>query len=504
MDQEVENKLILIFKPKQTYFIKYHNLQKEIIMKTAIKSTIAIAATAAAIAGVAALPTLVSAWGDNGPRHIDPVTGEEIGRLSYTIDQINAGAIGATPQSDGANYKSSPNYPGQIIFNTISNSTIGDEKNFVGARECAMDGNRCLDAETKANPTQYTKWQGNNITVEDGKTYTIRIYAHNNNPNGEDAIAENTRVAFSIPNGTSKQIQVNGFISSSNATPSKYWDYVNFNSEVPFHLDYVYGSALLNNNKTQEEAAAKGDPDHAGWALSDDIVKAASTDGVLIGYDSLNGKVPGCYQYASYITIQVKAIFDYEYTVDKKVRIAGSEDRTWRESVDAKVGDKVEFRIGYRNTSNKQQDHVAIKDILPSNLKYVAGSTILKNSTFPNGLSIDQDYLTKEGFSIGSYGPNANAYVYFTAEVVNDNLACGDNTLINWAQAGVGQKTIQDNASVKVNRYCENTPTIPTTPTDTPKELPTTGPEAIVGGVIATGSIVTAAGYYIASRRQLR
>lgn len=474
-------------------------------MKSAIKSTIAIAATTAAIAGVAALPTLVSAWGDN---YVDPVTGAK-GRPSYTIDQINNGAIGATKISDGEDYKNSPNYPGQIIFNTISDSTIGDEKNFVGARECALDGTRCLDAETNANPTPNTKWKGNDITVEDGKTYTIRLYVHNNNPNGYDAVAENTRVSFSIPNGTSKQIKVNGFIKSSNATPSEYWDYVNFNSEVPFHLDYVYGSALLNNNKTQAEAAAGGYGDNAGWKLSDDIVKAKSVDGVLIGSDALDGKVPGCYDFANYVTIQVKAIFDYEYTVDKKVRLADSEDRTWKESVDAKIGDKVEFRIGYKNTSDKQQDGVTIKDILPSNLKYVDGTTVLKNSTHPNGDTAAHDYLVKEGTKIGSYGPGANAYVYFTAEVVDENLACGDNTLINWAQAGVGQKTIQDNASVKLNKYCKDTPTPTPTPTpeptpETPNELPTTGPEAIIGGIAAAGSIVTAAGYYIASRRQLR
>ena len=97
--------------------------------------------------------------------------------------------------------------------------------------------------------------------------------------------------------------------------------------------------------------------------------------------------------------------------------------------------------------------------------------------------------------------------LFRSAEVVDENLACGDNTLINWAQAGVGQKTIQDSASVKLNKYCEETPTPTPTPEptpETPSELPTTGPEAIVGGVVATGSIVTAAGYYIASRRQLR
>lgn len=57
-------------------------------------------------------PMAVFAWGDN---YADPETGEK-GRLSYTIEEINNGAIGATPISDGEDYKNSDNYPGQIIF----------------------------------------------------------------------------------------------------------------------------------------------------------------------------------------------------------------------------------------------------------------------------------------------------------------------------------------------------------------------------------------------------
>ena len=76
-------------------------------------------------------PVKVFAWGDN---YVDPDTGEK-GRPSYTIEEIDNGAIGATPVSDGEDYKNNDNYPGQIIFNTISDSTIGDEKNFVRARE---------------------------------------------------------------------------------------------------------------------------------------------------------------------------------------------------------------------------------------------------------------------------------------------------------------------------------------------------------------------------------
>lgn len=75
-----------------------------------------------------------------------------------------------------------------------------------------------------------------------------------------------------------------------------------FESNIPFHLEYVYGSALLENN---------GIGKNGGKTLSDEIVtKAASNNGTLIGYSSLNGEIPGGYQYASYITIKVRVVFD--------------------------------------------------------------------------------------------------------------------------------------------------------------------------------------------------
>lgn len=364
-------------------------------------------------------PITVFAWGDNSE-------GGK-GRPSYTLEEIKGGVLG-----------------NRIVFNSISDSEPmgdgvkgGSEKNFVGARECVLrDDGRC-EGNSKTN-----KWCHNDIDVEDGKTYIIRMYIHNNNPNGENAIAENTHVSFSIPadyDQDNKRIQVNGFIDSSNATPSEYWDYVNFNSEVPFHLEYVYGSALLENNNIGL----------GGLTLSDDIVKAKS-GGVMIGYDALDGRVPGCYQYDNFVTIQVKAVFGSAFTVETNARIDDGEDRIWLNSVDAKVGDKVEFRIGYENTSDKSQTDVAIKDILPSNLKYVAGSSVLKNSNHPNGAKIVQDSVVTNGINIGSYGPGANAYIYFTAEVVDENLEQGSNILTNWAQAGVGDVTIQDSVEIRV------------------------------------------------------
>lgn len=422
-------------------------------MNKAVKSTLALVASAAAMASVVASPALVSAWGDNGG-----------GRKSYTIDQIENGALG-----------------NKIVFNSISNSVIGDEKNFVGAREY-----------TGINAGVNNKWNANEITVENGKEYLVRLYVHNNNPGGTNAVSHNTRVAFDVPEPTvsARKLQINGFIYSDNATPSEYWDYVNFVSDNVFHLEYVEGSASVENNgyASQINGGAK--------ALSDDIVKkAASEHGVQIGYEKQDGEIPGCYTYANYVSIRVKAVFDSDYYLENKVRLIGSKD--WGTTVEAKAGDKVEFQIQYKNTS-KDQNHanVMIKDILPASLRYVPGTTKVYNSVNRDGISIKEDYIvTDKAINIGNYKPGANAYVRFTAEVIGDNLQEGSNTLVNWAQGGVNGRTIQDFAAVTVHV---------TNNGNKPEELPKTGPEAIAGGAIAAGSIVTAAGYFISSRRNLR
>lgn len=450
-------------------------------MKTVLKTALAVATVAAGVAGIASIPSVVSAWSGTRP--------------SYTIEEINKGALGPTELSHGKDYKNDPSYPGTIVFNTISDSVIGDEKDFVGARECVLrDDGRC------EGNSQTNLWDSRDIEVEDGKTYIVRLYAHNNNPNGEDAVAKDTHVYFNIPAISNSSIEVNGYINSSNATPQIVEDDVIFKSKdgVPFHLDYVKGSALLVNNSIGVN----------GYTLDDSIVNAKN-HGVKIGYDKLDGNVPGCYQYDNFISIQVKAVYDYEYTVDKKVRLVGSDDKTWKDTVDAKVGDKVEFLIEYRNTGAVTQREVRLKDTLPGHLRYVAGSTKIMNSNYPNGAKINEDYIVTDGIKIGTYAPNANAFIKFTAEVINEEtLACGHNTLVNWVHVGVGSTVRQDHAEVYTTRVCENEPDEPTPETPevpkTEEEMPKAGPEAIVGGIVATGSIVTAAGYYIASRRQLR
>ena len=409
-------------------------------MKSILKSAFGVLA-AASIVGTSIAPATF-AWGDNGN-----------GRPSYTISQINSGVLGD-----------------KIVLNSISNGTFGDEKNFVGAR-----------LDTGVNAGASNVWNENEISIEDGKTYIVRLYVHNNNPNGVNAVAKDVTTAISIPTTSGTSLKVNGTINSSNATPTKYWDDVVFKSNSNFHLEYVEGSALLENN---------GIGANGGYKLSDNLVGS----GVMIGYDSLNGQIPGCYQYSTYVSVRVKAVID-DAIVEKQVSKTG-EKGTWVESIDANIGDTVYYRIHYKNTSGSAIESVAVKDVLPTNMEYVKGTTKLYNATNPNGIDRD-DTITTTGVYIGGYANGGDAYVIFAAKIIDKELGCGYNKLINWGQVTAGNKVTQDNANVMVAKACANT-------SETAKTLPNTGATSVVVSALGLGTVVTAAGYYIASRKALR
>ena len=404
-------------------------------MNKVYKAILGVAA-AAIISGATLAPAAVMAWGDSAG-----------GRTVYTLDEINAGKLGDT-----------------ITFNSIANGKIGDERNFVGAK---------LSTDTS------NVWKANEISVKDGDVVTIRLYVHNNSPKGEKKIAEGVSANFSLPTTVAKSHTVIGYLNSSNATPNRYWDEVKLTSSDDFYMEYVEGSAKYTNSKM------------GTVALSNNIINSA----VTLGYEKLDGKIPGCYQYDGQVTIQVKIHKSVTAKLAKTVRIKGA--KGWNESVEAKIGDEVEFQIEYVNLTSAQVDNVMIRDVLPTNLEYVKDSTVLYNSNYQNGTKVVENTLTTSGINIGSYGVNGNAYVRFTAKVVNKSLACGNNQLVNWASSTVNSKVTKDDASVMVKRddaKCHEQPTPPTPPV-----IPQTGATEVTAIALGAGSVVTVAGYAIAS-----
>ena len=225
--------------------------------------------------------------------------------------------------------------------------------------------------------------------------------------------------------------------------------------------------------------------------------------GTTLGYDSLNGEIPGCFQYASIVTFRVKAIYDYDFSVTKLVRLAGETE--WKKQVYAKVGDTVEYKITYKNTSDSLEENVVLFDKLGSNQTYVPGSTKLYNSNYKDGLALKDGLTTSEGINIGDYKANAAAVVTFQVTMQDDNLGCGgDNVLRSWAQGYIGHDETmkQDYADVLIYKGCPKNeqPVDPVKPAE--PVLPETGASDIAATALGAGSLVTAAGYALTSRKR--
>lgn len=382
-----------------------------------------------------------------------------------------------------------------ITFNSITNNgDYGDERNFVTIKDTAN--------------TNAGGWV-DEISVQNNKEYAVRMYVHNNAHQDLNLVAENVMAKFNLPTYEGKRVQIDGYLSASNATPGTVYDQAVFSSDANFKLDYIEGSATYINNVHT-----------SGIALSDNVIGS----GAQLGYNQMDGKIPGCFQYSGYVTFKVKAVKS-DFDVQKTVRLSDSTDKSFKESVNAKAGDKVDFQIYFKNTGGTSLNDVVIKDTLPTGLTYVPGTTYLHNA---NGTRQVADGVTAGGMIIGGYAPNGDAYIKFTAKIAaNDQLTvCGPNTLKNVAKATTDTGSKEDDAKVNVPKECApgqinvceleskkiitinedqfdaNKHTKDLSKCEVP-ELPKTGPTENIVAIVGLGALIASLAYYIASRRAL-
>ena len=113
--------------------------------------------------------------------------------------------------------------------------------------------------------------------------------------------AHDVRAFITLPNEYARKISVGCLISCPDANPERIWDGTSFYSddERSFALTYVEDSLRYYNNagtfRLQDESK-EGYP-------------AFTNKGVLLGFDKMDGVIPGCIQYSGYITFHVKPIF---------------------------------------------------------------------------------------------------------------------------------------------------------------------------------------------------
>lgn len=289
------------------------------------------------------------------------------------------------------------------VFNSFINTpTYGDERNFV----------RVADVVAGQSPVDANFSESKTATA--GKEYWIRTFVHNNanqSTNDTIGVAKNTRVSVDIAEGTANGVDVLADITADNATPQKVWDTATLvNDNTAFSLSYVPGSAKIYN------------PAHVnGLAISDNIV---SDNGTLIGFDAMNGDLPGCFEFSAYVYIKVK-VTSPDLQIDKRVsKIAAPKLSETSETVTAKRGETITWRIDYKNTGSETARNITIRDQIPAGLTLVPGSITWIDVNHQSGETFQDTALGSGGVNVGNYAVNGNGVIRFQTTIDQDVEDC--------------------------------------------------------------------------------
>ncbi len=347
-----------------------------------------------------------------------------------------------------------------ITFNSITNNPKwGDERNFMRIRDIAS-GETFRDA----------------ANLQPGKQYEVIIIYHNNAAANLNLVAQNAYARTEIPaivRSGQSNVKAMSYVGASNANPTSVYDHIDLSNSTnaDIALRYVKGTAKIASNGAVN-----------GTTISESLF---GSNGTPLGYNSLNGQLPGCDQYSGYITYTLVADSP-AFTFAKDVRLAGTKD--WKDAITVNNGDKVEYRLAYKNTGTIEQKNVVFKDVLPQGINYVAGQTDLVNSNNPNGKRLD-DSINGDGVNIGNYGPGGAGYLYLFGTV--NATPC--SVLTNTASVETTNGNIEDKATVQVAGNCAPVATT----------LPTTGPAEVIAGFIGIAAITVGVVYYLKSRKDL-
>ncbi|MDO4611625.1 MAG: hypothetical protein Q4B34_02085 [Candidatus Saccharibacteria bacterium] len=371
------------------------------------------------------------------------------------------------PERETFTMENPATYP---TFNSITNNpTIGDERNFVRIGK--------IDAEVTDLKDE--------VEIVPGQQYLVYIYFHNDasetynySQYNHSGIALGTRMSSSFPTYLSagERGTVTGAIMADNSKPAKVWDeaYVTTASEKVV-LNYVSGSAKIYND----------------WATNNSIL---STDlfteaGTLIGLTALDGGIPGCEQYHGVVSYVLQASL-LDGTVEKTVSTDGV---NFSETVEAKEGDEIYFKLAVKNTGDVALTNASIEDALPEKLNLVSGSVELwvNESTTKDKQS---DALVANGLNLGTIGTGNAVYITYRAKVA-EGLDCGSLKLTNTAKLTYDSNVSTgdsdtDTATVKVSKDgCDTVPE--DDPEDNPEEKPEDKPdeEELPDEIVKTGPL---------------
>ena len=366
-----------------------------------------------------------------------------------------------------------------VVFNSFTGvpNGIGDERDFLRGVQVGRD----------------SVWSDPVANVDNDAEVEMKIYIHNNadasinDIEGQPGIARNVTVRADLPDGSAQTQQTTAYIAADNAQPKEIFDTLDVTGKDNgyFELDYIEGSAKMYNHENGQTTA-----------IADTLV----TTGVNIG------DVKGCFEYVREITFRVKVKMP-GWMTQKAARLSTESSDKYRKEVNAKIGDRVEWRIWFKNSGTSSLKNVKLVDDLPSHMTVVPGSIKLTNAALPNGYTYPDTAIQKDGrqinIDIGSYAAGADAYVRYATTINNaEILRCGAHQVINVVYTTPeGYGAGSDKAKVNVIGKDKNSAECKDVPVTTTKELPKTGPASLIGLFAATSVAGGAAHNFVTRRR---
>lgn len=406
-----------------------------------------------------------------------------------------------------------------VTFNSmIDNPRYGDERQFVKVR----------------NVTDNGSWS-DSVALAAGKEYEVRVHYHNNAaPAFNDAAHQYKGVA----RGAYLQVQpvravkaggkadVSARIGATNAAPQVVWDEASFTNPAAqeLFLEYVPGSAKIHNKGALN-----------GTAID---FHRLTTSRLSLGYDALDGNVPGCSQFEGEVVYRVK-VAQPSVRIEKTVNQA--------KSATVEVNTPFKYAVKVTNTGKTPLSQVVVSDKQPAGITFTsAGEGTIKHGEWrmtlahlPAGAS-KQVMITavateaKTGAIIntacvdtptipGTPDGCDKATVQVRVKVCNIKTGVIETILANDQKADIHTTDLSRCDKVKVcdvqtkttvivtkkaaentARYgsidhpaCQQSTTPPVAPT-TPTELPRTGGMGNLLGVVAL--VVTATAYAMSRR----
>lgn len=324
--------------------------------------------------------------------------------------------IAYTPGVSGFDY---------VTFNSFTGvpNGIGDEREFVRGKIVGV-------GSTTIDPIE---------NVKDGDELYITVYVHNNAKGSLGVLgeAQNLRAKVDMPAGSSTSHEIKGTIAASNANPVSVYDTITINGSEAFELEYVPGSATMITNALNYVS------------VNDGLV----TNGADIGYDALDGTMPGCFEFSGWVNFRVKVKVTPTPKLEIVKDVQEGPNQPWVQSINAVGGDTFRYRVNVSNTGNVDLTNVVVKDVLPAHLNNVS----VTKGGGPNYVG----NLFAEGITIANFPKGETLTLIIEATLDEETaLPCGRTSLLNVASAdSESTDKVKDNARVITDRTCtEQTP----------------------------------------------